>query len=88
MYFYDDTVIPVLIITAIIIIIIEAILANEFQEVAHEKGFYSRKYFWLPFLLGVFGAMVVIALPDRNQRTHTRSQTARPKPDKDELPDL
>lgn len=36
-----------------------------FFEAANAKGYYSKKYFWLCFLLGFVGYLLVIALPDR-----------------------
>lgn len=36
-----------------------------FYKIAEEKGFARARFFWFPFLLGVFGAVCVAALPDR-----------------------
>lgn len=55
------------------------LIAKEFYKVAQAKGFYEKKYLWLPFLLGVIGYLLVISLPDRASDTNTAS---------DELPDL
>ena len=40
-------------------------LAREFYNAAIMKGWNSKKYFWIPFLFGVVGYLLVIALPDR-----------------------
>lgn len=64
-----------------------AYVASAFQEVAEEKGFKnSRKYFWLTFLLGIVGMLLVVALPDRKGKdvgTNQQVDVAN-----DELPDL
>lgn len=43
------------------------LLAGEFYRVAVMKGWTHRKFFWLPFLLGLPGWLLVVALPDRGQ---------------------
>ena len=47
--------------------------AIEFQNIAHDKGYDEKQYFWLPFLFGIAGWAVVIALPDKkmNQTLET-----------------
>ena len=54
-------------------------LADQFHEVAQEKGYDDRKYFRICFWLGLPGYLLVIALPNRSN-----SQQTLP----DELPDL
>lgn len=49
----------------IIWLIVALILAVQFHQVAADKGYPQMKYFWLTFLFGVLGYMLVIALPDR-----------------------
>ncbi len=49
----------------ILILIIHWFIAKEFYIIAIMKGFDERKYFWLPFLLGLIGYLMIIALPDR-----------------------
>lgn len=39
--------------------------AKWFYEVAEEKGYHDKKYFWICFWLGYIGIPLVIALPDR-----------------------
>jgi len=40
-------------------------VAREFYKAASAKGWNQIKYFWLSFLLGPSGYLLVIALPDR-----------------------
>lgn len=55
-------------------------LANQFYEVAIEKGYDDRKYYWFCFLLGLAGWILVCALPDRGNVSISA--------DSDDLPDL
>lgn len=41
-------------------------LAKRFYEVAVMKGHTERKYFWICLWLGLWGYLLVIALPDRS----------------------
>lgn len=43
------------------------LVAREFYRAACSKGFGEKKYFWLPFLLGFVGYLLVIALPDHSK---------------------
>ena len=52
----------------LIAIAVSYFLANCFYDIACEKGFEERKYFWISFLLGISGYLLVIALPDRKDR--------------------
>lgn len=54
-------------------------MAKEFYRVAKDKGYPQKKYFWVCFLLGIVGYLLVIALPDRANSNKAFS---------DELPDL
>lgn len=55
----------------LIALFIDYLIAKEFCKVAEMKGFGNSKdllhskYFWLTFLLGAVGYLLVIALPDR-----------------------
>lgn len=69
----------VLLLVAVVALWLAWYLANQFYEVAKEKGFTDRKYLWICFWLGAIGYLLVIALPDRGNRTPAIS---------DELPDL
>ena len=48
-----------------VITVINYIIADYFYEIACEKGFSERRFFWVPFLLGIVGYLMVTALPDR-----------------------
>jgi hypothetical protein len=54
-------------------------LAEQFYEVAKEKGYDDRKYFQICFWLGLPGYLLVIALPNRANLMQTLPE---------ELPDL
>ena len=55
----------IIIAVAIVVLAIDAYLAVIFRDVAAEKGFYEARYFWVPFLFGIVGYILVAALPDR-----------------------
>lgn len=54
-------------------------LAKQFEEAAQKKGYTDKKYFWMCFLLGTIGYLLVIALPDRGDSHQAAIE---------ELPDL
>ena len=56
-------------------------IAKQFAETATEKGhgYAEGKYFWLCFLTGIVGYLLVVALPDRGGKSASRN---------DELPPL
>ncbi|MBQ6430564.1 MAG: hypothetical protein IJJ99_01620 [Oscillospiraceae bacterium] len=60
-----------IILGAILVIVIQAFWATEMRKAAMEKGYPDAKYFWYSFLLGVLGALIVIALPDRGRQPET-----------------
>ena len=68
-----------IILGSILLLWILYLISKEFYKVAQEKGYSEKKYLWLPFLLGMIGYLLVIALPDRGNI---------PKVINDELPDL
>lgn len=49
----------------LVVLVINYFVAREFYKAASAKGWNQIKYFWLPFLLGPAGYLLVIALPDR-----------------------
>ena len=74
-----DLLILLILIVVAIVLWIDYLIAKEFYVAAQAKGYFEKKYFWLCFLLGVIGYLLVIALPDRGNT---------PKAISDELPDL
>ena len=75
------TIIFLSILGAILLIIVDYVIANRFYQIAKEKGFYDRAYFWYSFLFGLVGFLMVIALPDHKTK-------AEPQIKPDELPEL
>lgn len=82
-------------VVAILTVVVLLWIATEFYKVAEMKGFSELKYFWISFLFPLCGYLLVIALPDRNQRevqvTMTAADTSVKQTtsfDSDELPDL
>ena len=57
-------------------------VAQEFYKAALMKGWNSKKYFWLSFLLGPVGYLLVVALPDRGEVKHMSVMVS------DDLPEL
>ena len=49
-----------------VVIVVQYFIAREIEEIAQEKGFHGKTYFWWTFLLGTIGMLMVVALPDRN----------------------
>ena len=70
-----------IVLSSIAYIIICLLIAFQFHEIAKAKGFDSIKYFWFPFLFGIAGYLLIIALPDRG-RTSDNTYAA------DELPEI
>lgn len=48
-----------------LIIVLAYYMAKWFYEVAEEKGYHDKKYFWICFLWSAVGIPLIIALPDR-----------------------
>ena len=53
------------IILFIALLIVNASLASRFEQIAAEKGFSDKAYFWWCFFMGIAGYLMVVALPDR-----------------------
>ena len=49
----------------ILILVISGILAFQFYDAARDKGYDGMKYFWICFLFGIAGWILVAALPDQ-----------------------
>lgn len=71
----------VLWIVGIVAIIITIAVAVKFDEIATDKG-YDSGYGWWVFFTGIFGMIMVAALPDRGGK----EQKETPKPE--ELPEI
>lgn len=63
----------VIFIIAILVIVLWYFIGKEFENIANEKGYTSKKYFWWTFLLTPIGISMVIALPDRRGGTGAAS---------------
>ena len=76
----------VFVLVAIADIMVAYFIGNEFEFIAKEKGYTSKRYFWWTFLFGLVGIPMVIALPDRRKGAGTTSGSA-PVND-DEIPEI
>lgn len=63
----------------VIAVVLAYFIAKWFYEVAVEKGYHDKKYFWICFWLGYIGIPLIIALPDRGNSA---------QPVADDLPEL
>jgi len=66
------------IVALVVGIMVARYIANCFYEIACMKGFHDRCYFWIPFLLGIVGYLLVVALPDRKQEKTTPAKPTKP----------
>lgn len=71
-----NTLVRILIFIAIIIL--NVYIAGQFRNVAADKGYDSSKYFHLCFWCGIVGYLLVIALPDRGDRTPAPTHLSAP----------
>lgn len=56
-----------IVVIIVVVLVLDGIISMQFQQVAEEKGYTdSNKYFWMTFLFGFIGMLLVVALPDRN----------------------
>lgn len=62
----------------ILAFIFNIIIANEFSNIAIEKGSNTTKYFWYSLFFGFVGYLMVIALPDKNARHNEHYTPAQP----------
>ena len=77
--------VAVIIIAVIVVPVVAYYIGKEFEYIANEKGYTSKKYFWWTFLFGAVGISMVIALPDRRGGTGAAS-SGLPMSD-DEIPE-
>lgn len=75
----DSTLIFLGLVLLILSIWIDYLVAKEFCVAAKLKGYSEKKYFWICFLLGLVGYLLIIALPDRGDNQRIAN---------DELPEL
>ncbi|MBE6612369.1 MAG: hypothetical protein E7632_07745 [Ruminococcaceae bacterium] len=47
-------------------LLVQFFVAREFRRIAMMKGHHERRYFWIPFFLGIAGWIMVASLPDRS----------------------
>ncbi|MEG1470855.1 MAG: hypothetical protein RSD76_00260 [Clostridia bacterium] len=59
------TLILVWVVGLAIFLVINALIAGEFANIAEEKGYESRRYWHFCFWLSIVGYLIVIALPNR-----------------------
>lgn len=56
----------------VIVIVLNYFISRWFYEIAEDKGYHDRKYFWICFWFGVIGYLLVAAMPDHgNSRQDT-----------------
>lgn len=63
----DSSTIGVLLVYLLVVafaLYIDYLIANEFYNIARQKGYETKKYFWFCFWLGIVGYLMVIALPN------------------------
>lgn len=54
-------------------------ICNQFKTAAADKGYEGRRFFWIPFFLGIIGILLIIALPNR-KLTDIMERLAGPEP--------
>ena len=60
-------------------IMVDYLISKEFEFIAIEKGYQEKRYFWYPFVFGIVGYLLVIALPYKCKTDNTLT-TLRFKP--------
>lgn len=63
----------IFIVIAIVYFMISWFIAGEFEEIASKKGYNEKKYFWFPFLFGIAGYLMVVALPIKEDTIEERA---------------
>lgn len=57
------------ILIAIVVLVVNGLLASKMSKAAEQKGHSERTFFHLCFWLGIYGYLVVLALPDLKLRS-------------------
>lgn len=79
----------VFVLAAIAEIVVAYFIGKEFEFIAKEKGYTSKRYFWWTFLFGLVGIPMVIALPDRRGGTAASMPAPAAAPvNDDEIPEI
>lgn len=55
----------ILVLVWVAVLLISYFMAKWFYEAAEAKGYHDRKYFHIAFWFGIWGCLLVVALPDR-----------------------
>jgi formate hydrogenlyase subunit 3/multisubunit Na+/H+ antiporter MnhD subunit len=58
------------------LIVLMWFIAKWFAEIAADKGYYDKKYFWICFWLGGIGWLMVVAMPNKSRTYTAPSQSA------------
>ena len=74
-----------IIVMIIVFIVFDVLIAAAFQEISEMKGYTERKYFWYSVFFTLAGWLMIVALPDRKQKTVEEADHNR---ESEELPDL
>lgn len=64
----------------IVALVLNIIIAACFADVAREKGFEENHYFWMCFIFGIAGYLLVVALPDKRIRAALSKPEMTPAP--------
>ena len=57
------------------LIVLQWYAAKWFAQIAADKGYYDRKYFWICFWLSGIGQLLVVAMPDRSRTCTAPAQS-------------
>lgn len=79
----DEFMVALLIVGIALVLLLDYFLAKEFYKIAQMKGYFDKRYFWLCFVFGFIGYLMVIALPVIDS-----AKTAAQKAEDDSLPTL
>ena len=58
------------------LIVLMWFIAKWFAEIAADKGYYDKKYFWICFWLGGIGWLMVVAMPNKSRAYAAPPQSA------------